>query len=140
MEAVINGARWQAERTLCFYRSDTGELTVSGGRPTGPDTRRIIELVELPNAPATVTLTANGPRALIKDTDAAGWDVHLGYATTDTLTGTASITAFDPVRGRCRGTFSFVAMVVYVGRPPDVVDTLHVTAGSWDGEVIISNE
>ena len=140
MEAVINGASWQAERTFCFYRSDIGELTVSGGRPTGPDTRCIIELVALPGAPGTVTLTANGPRALIKDTDAAGWDVRLGYATTDTLTGTASITEFDPARGRCRGTFSFVAMAVYVGRPPVVADTLHVTAGSWDGEVSISSE
>jgi len=138
MEAVINGTPWQAERTFCFFRSDTRELTVRGGRTTGPDTRRSIELVELPNVPATVTLTADGPRALIKDTDAAGWDTHVGYATTEELTGTASIIEFDPARGRCRGTFSFVAVAVYVARGPVVVDTLHVTAGSWDGEVSTS--
>ncbi|MDH3369654.1 MAG: hypothetical protein OEO17_17595, partial [Gemmatimonadota bacterium] len=87
MEATIDGALWQAERVTCLYRNQ--ELRVTGSRSTGADTRRAIRLAELRlTGPRTVTLAAGGEQGFVLDQDAIGWDTHVGYSTTETLTGT----------------------------------------------------
>jgi hypothetical protein len=127
MEATVNGVLWQAEHVSCSFRSDPPQLEVFGSRSTGQETKRFIQLVGLPNVPATVSLTDEGPRGVIRDTDAIGWDTYVGYLTTADLTGTATITEVNVTRHGCSGTFSFVAGPAYGA----ATDTLNVTNGAW---------
>jgi hypothetical protein len=131
LEATVDGEVWLAEYVTCIYRADNQELNVSGWRWTGADTKHWIEIRHLPNAVGTVSLAADGPIGVVRDTDPWGWNTESGWITTETFTGTASVTEFDMARRRCSGTFSFVAVPSHGAAS----DTLDITDGSWTVEL-----
>ena len=129
LEATVDGVSWQAEYATCFLSSDT-TLWISGHRKTSSDTKTFIELRYVPSAVGTYPLDGHGALGLFSDTDLSGWNTIDGWNTTDSVTGVVEVTELDVARGRCTGTFSFVAVPAYGGAE----DTVHVTNGSWSVE------
>lgn len=129
LEATVDGAFWQAEYATCFLDSDT-TLWISGHRQIGPDTKNFITLRYVPRAVGAYSLDGHGALGLFSNTDLSGWNTIDGWKTTDDVPGTVEVTELDAERGRCSGSFSFVAVPAHGG----ATDTVSVTSGSWSVE------
>lgn len=130
-EATIDGALWQAEGTECSYSTADHLLDVQGFRPMSGDTVRMIFLKAGPIlGPETVTFAGDLPAARIWDYTGYG-DAHLGYTTTNTLTGTWTIVELDLEGRRCSGTFTFAGEAYAPMGGTVIPDTVTVEDGSW---------